>query len=101
MRTVMVRYKVKADRAAENQRYVEAVFRELATTAPAGLHYATFKQPDGLTFVHVASIETPENPLQKTAAFQAFTEHIEDRCDEPPVTTVLEEVGSYAFHGSR
>ena len=42
MRRVMVRYKVKPDRAAENEALVRAVYEELARTQPAGLHYATF-----------------------------------------------------------
>jgi hypothetical protein len=96
----MVRYKVKPDRAEENKRYVEAVFKELNANAPAGLHYATFTAPDGVSFVHVATVRSGDNPLARTAAFQTFQEQIEDRCEEQPVLTELQEVGSYAFHPS-
>ena len=93
---MIVRYKVKPDRAAENQRYIEAVFNELTTTAPAGLTYASFKLDDGVTFVHVATIASEsENPLFQTAAFKAFVAEVEDRCAELPVTEMLHEVGSY------
>ena len=59
MGTVLVRYKVKDEgRAAENESYIRKVFDELAATSPEGLRYASFKQEDGLSFVHLASIET-------------------------------------------
>ena len=99
MKRLMVKYKVKSDRASENQQYVEQVFEELRRNSPVGLRYITFKQPDGVTFVHFASIETEsgENPLSNSPAFQAFQTGIRDRCEEPPVATDLEEVGSYQF----
>lgn len=98
----MVRYKVKADRTDENQQFVKAVFEELQRNSPSGLRYATFKQSDGLTFVHIASIETEtgDNPLSQSSAFQAFQAGIKDRCEEQPVATDIEEVGSYRFFGN-
>jgi hypothetical protein len=76
MKRVMVRYKVKADRAGDNQRYIEKVFEELHASGPEGLRYASFKLDDGVSFVHIASIETDDgqNPLSNTAAFKAFQE---------------------------
>ena len=101
MNRVMVRYKVKADRADENQRYIENVFEELKSSSPAGLRYASFKLDDGVSFVHIASIETEngEYPLGYSPAFQAFTENIAGRCDEPPVAANLNDVGSYRLFG--
>ena len=97
MRRVMIRYKVKADRAAENEAFIKAVFAQLAAEHTAGLRYATFKLDDGVSFVHIASLETADgvNPLLSLKAFQEFTSHIKDRCEEPPVTVTLNEVGSY------
>jgi hypothetical protein len=99
MKRVLVRYKVKADRAAENEDYIKKVFEELKQTGPEGLRYASFKQDDGLSFVHIASIETEggSNPLDKSPAFAAFQAEIKDRCDEPPVAVDLNEIGSYRF----
>lgn len=90
----MVRYKVQPDRVAENEELVRAVYEELAAAAPDGLQYATFKLPDGVTFVHVAQ-HAADNPLRTVEAFQRFQEGIRDRCDEPPVAMELEEIGSY------
>jgi hypothetical protein len=95
----MVRYTVKPEQAARNEELVRLVYDELHRTAPTGLHYATFVQEDGVSFVHIASIETEDgrNPLTEAAAFQAFVQDIGDRCDEPPASAGLREVGSYNF----
>ena len=99
MPRVMVRYRVHPDRVAENEELVRAVYEELAASKPEGLQYATFKLPDGVTFVHVAQHDEP-NPLPATAAFQRFQGGIRARCEEPPVVTELTEVGSYRFFGA-
>jgi hypothetical protein len=95
MRQVMVRYKVKPGRVEENEALVRAVYDELAATGPAGLRYATFRLDDGVSFVHVASVEGEHNPLAEVAAFARFQADVRDRCEEPPVVTELHEVGSY------
>jgi hypothetical protein len=102
MNHVMVRYKVKPDQAARNQELVRAVYEELHRTNPAGLRYATFQLDDGVTFVHVASTETEDgtNPLSAVEAFKRFQEDIDDRCEERPVVTRLDQVGSYRMLGS-
>ena len=101
MKRVMVRYKVKADRAEENQQLIENVFEALQAASPSGIRYASFKLEDGVSFVHVAPIETDDgsNPLAELDAFDKFTEAIQDRCEEPPVVTPITEIGSYRFFG--
>ena len=95
MRQVMVRYKVKPERVAENEELVRAVYDELGRAAPAGFRYATFRLEDGVTFIHFATIEDGLNPLSEIGAFERFQENIRDRCDDPPAVTELHEVGSY------
>ncbi len=99
----MVRYTVKLDQVEDNERRVRAVFAELDREKPAGLRYATFKLGDGVSFVHVASIETADgaNPLLALEAFKQFVGTIKERCVEPPVTSELEEVGSYRLFDAR
>ena len=101
MKRVMVRYKVKADRAAENERYVKSVFEQLNRDRPPGLRYATFKLADGVSFVHIASHEAADGSdhLRDLPAFKAFTAEVRDRCEDPPVVAELTEVGSYGFFG--
>jgi len=97
MRQIMVRYTTRADQAEENARLVREVFESLRQTAPAGITYACYRLDDGVSFVHIASIDDPaNNPLQGLSAFKAFTAGVKDRCDVAPVTSVLHEVGSYA-----
>ena len=102
MKRVLVRYKVKPDRAEENAEYVRKVFAELKKTGPEGIRYATFKLDDGVSFVHVASIETDDghNPLGDSPAFKAFQAEIKERCEEPPVAVDLHEIGSYRLFGT-
>jgi hypothetical protein len=97
MKQVMVRYKVKPELAQENERLVRAVYDELEQSAPAGLRYATFKLEDGVSFVHLASIETDDghNPLQDIAAFKRFQANAGERQDEPAVSSEVQEIGSY------
>ena len=98
MPEVMVKYRVKPDRVGENEELVRAVYAELAASRPEGLRYATFKLPDGMTFVHVAE-HGDDNPLPKLASFQAFQAGIAERCDDPPAPAALSEIGSYRMFG--
>src|SRR5437879_7143750 len=54
MKTTVVRYQAKADRADENQRLIEAVFAQLDEQEPQGFTYKVFRLEDGVSFVHVA-----------------------------------------------
>ena len=99
MKRVMVRYKVKPDRAAENEELIRAVYEELARTKPSGFRYATFQLDDGVTFLHLGFTEEGPTPLPNVEAFKRFTENIRDRCEEAPTTSELREVGSFRFFG--
>ena len=97
MTQVLIRYKVKPERAEENERLVRAVYEELWHTEPGGFQYATFQLDDGVTFVHLAATEgdNGQSPLPKLEAFRRFQENIGQRCDEPPAACHLREIGSY------
>ncbi len=103
METTVVRYKVKADRADENRQFIKKVFAQLDEDKPDGLRYVSFNLDDGLSFVHIAVVETADgkNPLLETSAFQDFLSEIKDRCDEPPVATKADIVGSYRLFWQR
>jgi hypothetical protein len=99
MGVTVVRYTTKPDRADENQALVEKVFAELHDASPEGLRYMTLRLADGVSFVHVASIETSDgaNPLGATSAFGEFQREIADRCQEGPLPMEATVVGSYGF----
>jgi hypothetical protein len=101
MKHVIVRYKVKPERVAENEELVRAVYAELHQTVPAGFRYATFKLDDGVSFMHIAANDTEDgqNPLSEVRAFKRFQENINDRCDEGPVVSSVSEVGSFRLFG--
>jgi hypothetical protein len=101
MKRVLVQYKVKTDRATENINFIKNVFKELKEKSPEGLKYASFHLPDGVSFVHIASIETEDgkNPLSESAAFKDFQKEIKERCEIPPAAVDLNEIGSYNFFG--
>jgi hypothetical protein len=98
VKTIVVRYETKPDRADENQKLVEKVFTELHELAPEGFGYATFRLEDGMSFIHVVR-ETVEGAiaLNDVPAFQAFVEGIADRCVQQPAATGATIVGSYQF----
>jgi hypothetical protein len=100
MRTVVVRYETKPDRADENQRLVEKVFAELAELHPDNFRYASFRLEDGVTFVHIV-IETGDGPnpmsLGDIPALAEFQEEIADRCAVQPVAQGAMLVGSHRF----
>jgi len=95
MRKVMVRYRIKPGREAENEALVRAVYEELARVQPDNFGYATFTF-DERSFVHFAFQDGDgPSPLPELASFAAFTSDIRERCEEPPVVTELRQVGSY------
>lgn len=101
MSKVMVRYKIKPEFVADNERDIKRVFEQFASERPLELRYASFKLADGVSFMHLVSRETPDerNPLTELPAFKAFTAAVEQRCEQRPVFTQLTEVGSYAVFG--
>jgi hypothetical protein len=97
MKTTVVRYQAKPERAAENQHLIEAVFADLEEREPDGFTYNVFRLEDGVSFIHVViehDVEEPDS-LQAVPAFQAFLADIAQRCDIPPMATCATIVGSY------
>ena len=97
MKTTVVRYQAKPERAAENQQLIEAVFAELDERKPEGFSYNAFRLDDGVTFIHVGVEQDDDNPgtLQAVPAFRAFVANVADRCDVPPQATGASIVGTY------
>jgi hypothetical protein len=95
----MIRYKIKADQVAENERLVLGVYDELKRLRPAGLRYATLRLDDGASFVHLVSYDEGANAetLTSLPSFKAFVAGIRQRCEEAPVTSDLTAIGAYGF----
>jgi hypothetical protein len=97
MKSMVVRYQVKPERADENVRLIEAVFADLDERKPEGFTYKAFRLEDGVSFLHIVvehDVDEPDS-LQEVPAFQAFLAGITDRCDVAPVATGATVVGGY------
>lgn len=103
MRQLIVRYRLRPDQVETNERLVRAVYDELRTARATGIRYATFRADDGVTFLHLASIEDEagRRALPDLPAFQAFIADLAARCVEQPVTTELTAIGSYRAFGDQ
>jgi len=96
--TKVIRYRTTPESADENARLVREVFAELSATRPAGFHYATLRLDDGVTFVHVATLEEG-NPLESSPAFARFQSALAARCEESPMVADAEVVGAWGMPG--
>ncbi len=97
MRSTVVRYQAKPERADENQRLIEAVFAQLDDRDPKGFTYTVHRLEDGVSFVHVVVEHDVDDAdsLQDVPAFQAFVADIADRCDVPPLAMGATVVGHH------
>jgi len=96
---VMISYKVRPDQIERDAGLLGDVYAELAAARPGGLRYATFQLDDAGSFV--AFVEFDGQPgsaaHHRLASFQRYRSTLGERCDQPPVVTMLHEVGSYGF----
>jgi hypothetical protein len=97
MKSTVVRYQAKPERAEENRRLIEAVFAHLHDREPEGFTYKVFQLDDGVSFVHVVIEHDVDDPdsLQSVPAFQAFVADIADRCDVAPLAMGATMIASY------
>jgi hypothetical protein len=95
MNTRIIRYTTHPEHADENARLISAVFAALADAKPAGVHYAAFRLDDGVSFMHVVTLDGEVNPLNDLPAFQEFQANIMNRVAAPPVTVSTTVVGNY------
>ena len=92
MSTAVIRYQTTPETAEENRRLIEAVFTQLAATAPPGLRYSVFRLADGVTFVHVVDGEG----LAVHDAFQEFQRALGDRLAVGPTREDATLIGAYS-----
>lgn len=101
-RVTLVRYTTKPNRAAENEALSRAVFTELHEKKPSGIAYGLFKEPDGVSFVHLFVNLTADNSdaVTELPTFKAFEKAIKERCEAPPQPTrmSLNLVDSYGLN---
>jgi hypothetical protein len=96
MKRTLILYETKSESTRDNERLIEAVFRELHAKAPDGVRYMALKLDDG-TFVHfsIVDADAQPNPIVALKAFEAFQSGIKERCATPPRARAATVVGSY------
>jgi hypothetical protein len=87
-----IRYRAKADKADENQRLVEGVFRELQAKSPADVRYLVLRLSDG-TFCHL--VEDGGKVIANLDTFDAFRRGGEERRLDEPQQLDATVVGNY------
>jgi hypothetical protein len=97
MKTIMVRYKTSEAEAETNAALVRAVYEELHAKQLQGVRYATYRLPDGVTFVHLATHDGDSSQLTTLPTFRAFQEQLKQRCVELPVATEVTVVGAHGL----
>ena len=98
-RLTIVRYKVKPEFVAEEERLTGALFDRVSREAPKGINYATFREQDGRSYVHVFAnlLEDSQGILTDLPEFNAFADDIADRCDAAPEIDRLSVDTLYAY----
>ncbi|HKX09095.1 MAG TPA: hypothetical protein VJN67_12930 [Stellaceae bacterium] len=94
MKRILVRYKAKPDKVAENTALIERVFEELRMTAPDDVRYLVLRLDDG-SFLHFAEQADDAPGLQALEAFRIFQSGHGERRLEPPLRESPTIVGSY------
>lgn len=95
---VMIRCKIRPAEVEHVLGLLGAVYDELASVQPDGLRYATFQLEDKVTLVSFVELQDGPQILQQLKTFQRYRTSLDQVCDEPPVTTMLHEIGAYRFH---
>ena len=98
MKATLVRYKTKPEQADENQRLIEAVFRELQLKGPNGVRYLALRLGNS-TFVHFASTSGESNALTSLDAFRGFQSAVKQRCLDLPQVSEATIIGNYGMLG--
>lgn len=91
---VVSQYRLKEDQKDLDARLVAAVHEELDRVRPDWLRWDAYRLEDGVTMVSVVDVDDPSQ-LRRLVEFTAYTETLDARCEEPPVTSVVEQLGSY------
>jgi hypothetical protein len=94
MKQIVVRYKIKPEKVAENTRLVEGLFRELEARKPAGLRYLAL-QLDDTTIVHITFVEDGALSVSELDAFKDYQGALSERYSEEPLVCNASLIGEY------
>lgn len=91
---IVIRYRLKDEARELDERLVAAVHAELERVRPDWLRLDSYRLEDGVTIMTVIDVEDP-GMLRTLVEFTAYHETLDARCVEPPVSSLVEQLGSY------
>ena len=94
---MLIQCEIKPDQVERNLELLRAAFGELAEVQPEGVRYSTFQLDDKVTFVSFVEMSGGPAVMHNLPAFQRYRSTLDERCVQPPVITMLHDVGSYRF----
>lgn len=97
MKAVYVKYQVDPSFADTNAQNIRKVMSDLREAGSDGVRYQSFRQSDGVTFVHFGMYrdEAAVESMTSMPSFQAFQRALkESKPVQPPAAEWLDLVGS-------
>lgn len=97
MKAVYVRYQVDPSFADANAENIRKVMEELRSTGSDGVRYQSFREDDGVTFVHFGTYrdQAALDAFTASPSFQAFQSALKaSKPVQPPQARWLDMVGS-------
>jgi hypothetical protein len=97
MRLTVVQVKIKDEKLAELEAAVKEMFAEITRARPEGVHYATCKLSDGVSFFVLLGLDGDNNPLMSVPKFTEIQARMKKMHAEPAKLEQLEVVGQYGM----
>jgi hypothetical protein len=96
MAVLMVRSTVKPECVDELEAALRKMFAAIEAAGPEGLRYASYRLPDGVTYLAELEIaDGTENPLPAIQEFREFQAGLKEWLAAPPAAERFEVRGAY------
>ena len=94
----LIEYRVPDDKVVEQEAAIRAFVAAVKASNDPGYRYASYKRPDGVSFVHHAWMEDEDaqKRFQGLPEFKGFAEGLKARAEEGPTASHLDLVATSA-----
>ena len=95
---LLIKYRVSADKVSEQEAATREFIAALKAEADRGYRYTSYRQTDGVAFVHHAWMkdDAAQARFQSWPQFKPFAEGLKGRCEGGPTATRIDVVASSA-----
>ena len=92
----LIEYRVPDEKVAEQEAAVRVFIAAVKASNDSGYRYASYKRPDGVSFVHHAWMEdeNAQKRFQALPEFKGFADGLKSRAEEGPTVSRLDLVAS-------